>query len=182
MPSLKSPKGEHYADILERLIIERLSAAPIESQDHDTPASVTNSPAGPSNIAPGPRIDKASLQLGTQRRYRDKAHLRTVSGKPCLICGQEPCHAHHLKFAQSHGLAQKVSDEFVVPLCALHHDELHRADAERDWWRQKGLDPLPIALELWQKSREGSMSASGQGNGSVLPQSLLNGSSNQSKP
>jgi DNA recombination protein Rad52 len=178
MPSLKSPKGEHYADILERLIIERLSAAPIESEDHGASPSVIKEPAEPSRIALGPRIDKASLQIGTQRRFRDKAHLRTVSGKPCLVCGQGPCHAHHLKFAQSHGLAQKVSDEFVVPLCALHHDELHRAGGERDWWRDKGLDPLPVALDLWQKSRQGS----GQGGGSVPPLVRLNGTSNHPKP
>ena len=157
VPSLKSPKGEHYADILERLIIDRLSAAPSEDHDHGTSPVPANGPAEASRIAPGPRIDKASLQIATQRRFRDKAHLRTVSGLPCLVCGQEPCHAHHLKFAQSHGLAQKVSDEFVVPLCAVHHDELHRAGAERDWWRGRGLDPLPIALELWQNSRQGSV-------------------------
>ena len=161
VPSLKSSKGEHYADIVERLIIEQLSAVPIESGEHSASPSPAKGPAEPSRIAPGPRIDKASLQIGTQRRFRDKAHLRIVSGKPCLICGQEPCHAHHLKFAQSHGLAQKVSDEFVVPLCALHHDELHRAGAERDWWRDKGLDPLPVALELWQKSRQGSGQSDG---------------------
>ena len=137
------------------MIIERLSAAAIESEEHKASPSLGNGPAEASRIAPGPKIDKASLQIGTQRRYRDKAHLRTVSGMPCLVCGEEPSHAHHLKFAQSHGLAQKVSDEFVVPLCALHHDDLHRAGAERDWWRGKGLDPLPVALELWQKSREG---------------------------
>jgi DNA recombination protein Rad52 len=149
IPSLRSLKGEHYADILERLIIERLSAAPGTSHDPGT------SPDIPSKIAPGLGIDKASLQISTPRRYRDKVHLRTVAGKPCLICGLEPCHAHHLKFAQSHGLAQKVSDEFVVPLCAPHHDELHRAGDERNWWREKGLDPLPVALELWQQSRQG---------------------------
>jgi hypothetical protein len=120
-------------------------------------------------IAPGPRIDKASLNIGTQRRYRDKAHLRAVSAMPCLICGQEPSHAHHLKFAQSHGLAQKVSDEFVVPLCALHHNELHRAGVERDWWRERGLDPLPVALELWQKSRQGGGPNPALRSGSALP-------------
>ena len=31
MPALKNAKGEHYADILERLIIERLSAHPLRS-------------------------------------------------------------------------------------------------------------------------------------------------------
>jgi len=180
-PSLKSPKGEHYADILERLIIERLSAAPSTTEDPSATISITDAPGIPSKIAPGLRIDKANLQIGTSRRYRDKAHLRTVSGKPCLICGQEPCHAHHLKFAQSHGLAQKVSDEFVVPLCALHHDELHRAGAERDWWRQKGLDPLFIAMEFWQESRQGDGLDGGQGDRRAVPQTQQNEASKQPK-
>jgi DNA recombination protein Rad52 len=170
MPSLRSQRDEHYADILERLIVERLSAVPVESPDSKSSTSPADELDSPSKIAPGPRIDKASLKIRTERRYRDKAHLRTVAGKPCLICSQGPCHAHHLKFAQSHGLTQKVSDEFVVPLCPMHHDELHRAAAERDWWREKGLDPLPVALELWQKSRQGSVSSI---------QSLLDRSSNQ---
>jgi hypothetical protein len=109
-----------------------------------------------SKIAPGPRIDKASLAIATPRRFRDKAHLRAVSAKPCLICGRQPSHAHHLKFAQSHGLSQKVSDEFVVPLCAIHHDELHRATTELEWWRTQGIDPLPVASELWKNARLGS--------------------------
>ena len=90
-------------------------------------------PMKPSKIAQGPRVDKSVLAIGTERRLRDKAHLRAVSLRPCLICGRQSSHAHHLTFAQPRGLSLKVSDEFVVPLCALHHGELHRSGQERAW-------------------------------------------------
>lgn len=48
-------------------------------------------------------------------------------------------------------MARKVSDEFTVPLCAIHHDELHRFADEVAWWKQKNVEPLAIAEKLWQK-------------------------------
>ena len=110
-------------------------------------------PLRPSKIANGPRIDKSLLHIGTERRLRDKAHLKFVATQPCLVCGRQPSHAHHLTFAQKRGLSLKVSDEFTVPLCALHHDELHRNGPERAWWEAKSIAPEPIAAELWGKSR-----------------------------
>jgi hypothetical protein len=58
-----------------------------------------------------------------------------------------------LTFAQRRGVSLKVSDEFTVPLCAVHHDELHRAGQERQWWEGKAVDPLPVASTLWGQSR-----------------------------
>ncbi|MBU6299844.1 MAG: DUF968 domain-containing protein [Alphaproteobacteria bacterium] len=103
----------------------------------------------PSRIAPGVRIDKSLLVIGHERRLRDRAHLKSVAKLPCLICNRQPCHPHHLKFAQRRGLGQKVSDEFVVPLCAVHHGELHRSLSEQAWWKTRNLDPLPVAAALW---------------------------------
>ena len=34
--------------------------------------------------------------------------------------------AHHIRFAQPRALGRKVSDEYMVPVCRLHHRELHR--------------------------------------------------------
>src|SRR5713226_8671392 len=79
------------------------------------------------------RIDKSVLTLPETKRLRDKQHLRFVAKQPCLVCGREPCDPHHLRFAQQRGLAQKVSDEFTVPLCRAHHRELHRAGKEVEW-------------------------------------------------
>jgi hypothetical protein len=82
-------------------------------------------------------------------RQRNKAHLAFVRGQPCLVCKQTPSDAHHVKFAQARTLSRKVSDEFTVPLCRLHHQDLHRQGNEKGWWANMQLSPLPIAKELW---------------------------------
>jgi ERF superfamily len=95
------------------------------------------------------RIDKSVLAIPVVRRLRDKTHLRFVAEQPCLVCGRQPCDAHHLRFAQSRGLSLKVSDEFTVPLCRAHHRELHRAGRESDWWEKAGLEPISLARKCW---------------------------------
>ena len=48
----------------------------------------------------------------------------------------------------------KVSDEFTVPVCNTHHDELHRSGDEGSWWTWHGIrDPLKYAARLWEASR-----------------------------
>jgi hypothetical protein len=54
-------------------------------------------------------------------RKRDKAHRDFVCSQPCLICGRRPSDAHHIRFGQPRALGSKVSDEFTVPLCRVHH-------------------------------------------------------------
>jgi hypothetical protein len=46
-----------------------------------------------------------------------------------------------------------VSDEFTVPVCRVHHRELHRSGDEAAWWQKLNIDPLPVALRLWQHTR-----------------------------
>ena len=84
-------------------------------------------------------------------RKRNKAHLAFVANQPCLICQRSPCDAHHLKFAQPRSLGRKVSDEFTVPLCREHHQELHRHGNELAWWADAQITPLPVATELWRQ-------------------------------
>jgi hypothetical protein len=54
-----------------------------------------------------------------------------------------------------------VSDEFTVPLCRVHHRELHRQGNERAWWTKANIDPMPIALRFWQQTKGVSLAASG---------------------
>ena len=89
-----------------------------------------------------------------ERRLRNKAHLAFVAQQPCLICGRRPTHAHHVRFAQRRALSLKVSDEYTVPLCAIHHGELHRVGDERQWWASVGIvDPLSIARRFWLRTQ-----------------------------
>ncbi len=100
-----------------------------------------------------PGIDKSVLPIGEPRRYRDRGHLEFVAAQSCLICERRPCDPHHLRFAQKRALGRRVSDEFTVPLCRLHHREAHRSRDERAWWRRLGLDSIKIAEMLWRKTR-----------------------------
>ena len=49
-------------------------------------------------------------------------------------------------------MGRKVSDRFTVPICRLHHRELHRRGKERAWWENHAIDPLAIAAILWSKT------------------------------
>jgi ERF superfamily len=99
------------------------------------------------------RVDKSVLTLAEPRRYRNKEHLRLVAQQACLVCGRQPSDPHHLRFTQPRALGRKVSDEFVAPLCRIHHREVHRAGDERAWWKQRGIDPIKVARKLWRRSR-----------------------------
>src|ERR1700694_2787539 len=59
---------------------------------------------------------------------------------------------------------RKVSDKFTVPVCRLHHRELHRQGDEAAWWTGVKIDPVPIALALWRSThRDGAFSPAGGG-------------------
>jgi hypothetical protein len=120
-------------------------------------ASVGGPNAGGSNKA-SPRVKKRSRSdlihaLGKTVRLRDKEHRRFVLRQPCLVCGRVPSDPHHLTFTQPRALGRRVSDEFTVPVCRLHHRELHRSGDEAAWWRRLNIDPVPVALRLWQQTR-----------------------------
>jgi len=138
-PDLKTVNGTHYGDVLEKLFeqqVERLAQGVAQEAVQDAP----------------PIIDKAELVLGVPRRVRDAAHREFVASLPCLVCGRSPSHAHHLRFAQPRSLGSKVSDEWTVPLCTIHHRALHDFGSEEKWWEQMGIDALAEADKLWQQS------------------------------
>jgi hypothetical protein len=91
--------------------------------------------------------------LGKTVRLRDKEHRKFVLRQPCLVCGRVPSDPHHLTFTQPRTLGGRVSDEFTVPVCRVHHRELHRSGDEAAWWKILNIDPLPVALKLWKQSR-----------------------------
>jgi hypothetical protein len=133
-PELRSGQGSHYADILERLYRERL----LRLKGEPT----------------GEPIDKSELALATPKRVRDEAHRKYVGALPCLVCGRTPSQAHHLRFAQPRAMGSKVSDEYTVPLCALHHRALHDNGPEEKWWQEHGIEPLKEAERLWRESHQ----------------------------
>jgi hypothetical protein len=125
------------------------AAAPSRSTiDVDPSASIRQE----ADAAPA-KIDKSKLTFGEPRRLRDKAHLKFVASQPCLICGRNPADAHHLRFTQPRAIGLKVSDEFTVPLCRIHHRDVHSFGDEVAWWERRAIDPLATSRVLWVSTR-----------------------------
>ena len=98
--------------------------------------------------------------IGKPVAERDRDHLRFVAAQPCLVCGRTPSDSHHIKFAEQRAMGRKVSDRFSVPICRLHHRELHRGGNERAWWEKHAIDPLSVAANLWAKTHQIASDAS----------------------
>jgi hypothetical protein len=142
------PASPPRSEIVDSLAKEPPSAKPAGNKSRNKPGSEASDGAHRFDS-----IDKGALALAEPRRYRNKDHLRFVAQQACLVCGRNPSDPHHLRFMQPQALGRKVSDEFVTPLCRLHHRELHRARDERAWWKQVGIDPVKVAFELWRNTR-----------------------------
>jgi DNA recombination protein Rad52 len=140
-----SRRGEVGAQTIEKLVAalkDRLRQLAIPPQKPDV-AEADGSP-------------RSAFLIPKETRIRDRDHLAFVASQPCLVCGRRPAQAHHLKFAQSRSMSLKVSDEYTVPLCNVHHDQLHRSGDERAWWARNGIiEPLKFADRLWAASRTG---------------------------
>ena len=151
------------AETVEASFRERLAAIEGEQTSAATGEAVDNSATEPSREqgsaldgakAPVPSTAIRRRPIATKTiRLRDKEHCKFVATQPCVVCGRTPAEAHHIRFAQPRALNRKVSDEYTVPVCRVHHRELHRYGDEVSWWAGVSIDPLPIALELWRRSR-----------------------------
>ena len=154
------------AGFREKLATIEVASAARQEQLHSAPAEDPEPPVGKPfvttiedavAVAPPVTSDNASARrrrvAAKTIRLRDKEHCKFVRTEPCVVCGRAPTEAHHIRFAQPRALGRKVSDEYTVPVCRLHHRDLHSYGDEASWWAGVGIDPLPIALELWRRSR-----------------------------
>jgi hypothetical protein len=132
--------------------IHQAEGVPGSKNDEQTSSDKAEHNKKGKSAAAATAIAKSVLIHPEPRRIRDRDHVRFVAQQTCLVCGRQPCDAHHLRFAQNRALGRKVSDEFTVPLCRGHHRELHRHGDEAAWWNKLSLDPTGAARALWLKT------------------------------
>jgi len=96
---------------------------------------------------------KQALQKGLQKSVRSKPYLNYVASLPCVVCQQEPAgDPHHLK-GDGFGGTTKASDLLSMPLCRVHHDELHH---DIDAFEQKyGSQWMWVCMTIHQAVTEG---------------------------
>jgi hypothetical protein len=146
---LKNQLSKADAEAVEAAFTAKLSQfetlEPLASKEADTNGKA----AQPIKVDSG---QQTVTVISKPVRERDREHLKFVASQPCLICGRTPSDAHHIKFAEARAMGRKVSDRFTVPICRLHHRELHRRGNERAWWETKAIDPTSTAAMLWAKT------------------------------
>lgn len=154
---LTTPDAKHVEDAFEQRLSELASTGTTLSQDDASAMAEADVQERGWTATTGPDlyagIDKSVLAVAAPRRYRNREHLRSVARQPCLICGRKPSDPHHLRYLQPRALGRKVSDEFAVPLCRVHHRAVHRARNERAWWQAAAIDPVQVARNLWKGTR-----------------------------
>jgi DNA recombination protein Rad52 len=179
LPELRNHRGWHYADLLAGVYTkhlddlkasrgERIQAEEVGGTS-DVKHAQDDEGAGPTTIIGGEQplknlpdnrqsLPSKGLNLLDKGlpRIRDKEHLRHIASLSCLICGREPSQAHHLTHAQPKAMSRKSGDQWVVPLCAIHHRQLHDYGNEGQWWEGRNIDAMEFASELWSEYRQKS--------------------------
>jgi hypothetical protein len=146
---LKNQLATTDAQMLEAAFAARLGQLEESGPILPSKDQKANTPGRKPQTDPG---DQAVMVIRKPVRERDRDHLRFVASLSCLVCGRTPSDPHHIKFAEQGAMGRKVSDKFAVPICRLHHRELHRRGDERAWWQNQGIDPLPAAATLWART------------------------------
>lgn len=75
---------------------------------------------------------------------RSEKWLRWVKSQPCVCCGKQADDPHHLINQGGGIMGSKADDMDCIPLCRIHHNELHQnvKEFERKYGSQ---------VELWHK-------------------------------
>jgi hypothetical protein len=162
--SAKNALSDDDAELVEARFREKLAMIASTSEANNAlaiPVTDTSASHVPQTGLPNEdsAVARASSQAQLARpvttkpiRLRDKEHCRFVATQPCIICGRSPSETHHIRYAQPRAMSRRVSDEYTVPVCRLHHRELHRYGDEASWWAGVSIDPQAVALALWRQS------------------------------
>jgi hypothetical protein len=144
--SAKNALSDDDAELVEARFREKLAMIASTSEANNAlaiPVTDTSASHVPQTGLPNEdsAVARASSQAQLARpvttkpiRLRDKEHCRFVATQPCIICGRSPSETHHIRYAQPRAMSRRVSDEYTVPVCRLHHRELHRYGDEASWW------------------------------------------------
>lgn len=76
---------------------------------------------------------------------RSRKYLVWVKSQPCIECARPgPSDAHHIRgVGYFGGMGMKAADHLAMPLCRVHHMDLHegRIPLDRQWrWLVHTLD------------------------------------------
>lgn len=82
-------------------------------------------------------------------RLRSKKRMQAARELGCAICKNPVADAHHLRtIGHRRAMSLKNGDDFTIPLCRKHHDELHAFGDEKLFLALNGVDVVQILRQL----------------------------------
>lgn len=103
-----------------------LSEAPSGEQVSKPVLNLTVDPEPPASLMLKPKL----------QRWTNDNYLQWVKSQPCCVCNSIADDAHHLIGHGQGGMGTKAHDLFTIPLCRIHHSELHKDP--NGWEREHG--------------------------------------------
>lgn len=101
------------------------------------------------NLAVDPE-PPASLMLKPKlKRWESTKYLQWVKSQPCCVCGATADDAHHIIGYGQGGTGTKAHDLFTIPLCRVHHSELHK---DPKGWEQENGRQLVLLFKFLDRS------------------------------
>lgn len=76
-----------------------------------------------------PETPESFMLRPKRRRWENETYTGWVKQQPCMCCNKQADDPHHLIGYGMGGMGTKAHDIFVIPLCRVHHDELHADQA-----------------------------------------------------
>jgi hypothetical protein len=96
--------------------------------------------AGNSTKGLKPLVPKSlGRRLDSKKPWRSKPYRDSVKEHPCLVCKGPAQEAHHIREQFPRTMGVRVGDQWCVPLCKRHHDELHAHS--KTFWADAGIEP-----------------------------------------
>lgn len=75
--------------------------------------------------------------------------MATIKSRGCCICKNPVADAHHLRIiGHKRGMSVKNGDDYTIPLCRRHHDELHAMGDEKLFLDLHGIDPVKVLRQV----------------------------------
>lgn len=75
--------------------------------------------------------------------------MAVVKSHGCCICRNPVADAHHLRIVgHKRGMSVKNGDDYTIPLCRRHHDELHAMGDEKLFLDLHGVNVRELLLQF----------------------------------
>ncbi|ENU1229319.1 DUF968 domain-containing protein [Providencia rettgeri] len=117
---------KHQPSGLISLSEQYLSELPNGERASEPVLSLTIDPEPPASLILKPKF----------KRWTSDEYLKWVKSQSCCVCGATADDAHHLIGYGQGGTGTKAHDLFTIPLCRIHHSELHKDP--NGWEREHG--------------------------------------------